>query len=237
MKKVVNNLITLQGLDNRLNTLKLQKGDLPILIEDLRGNLEGKKSLSQGYQEKTGKLQSDRRMFEKEIEASKNQLKKYEEQLYKVQNNKEYDAISLEIDTKKIEIENLENKIIQTLEDEEALKKEIESLSEEVSQLDKQLKENRQELEEIDVQTQEEEKRLLKDRERIAAEIEERFLRQYDRIRMAKNGLAVVPIRRSSCGGCFSTIPAQRIVQIREMDRLYTCEYCGRIMVWDGEEE
>lgn len=237
MKSVVKNLITLQECDNRLNALKLQKGDLPSLIENLSEDLAAQKEKAEESQERTSKLQSDRRMFEKEIEASKAQLKKYEDQLYKVQNNKEYDAISLEIDTKKVEIENLENKIIQTLEDEESIKSEITELTESVTTLDKQLKENKQELEEIDVQTREEEERLQKEREKIAATVEKRFLGQYERIRKAKNGLAVAPVSRSSCGGCFSTIPPQRIVEVREMGRLYTCEYCGRIMVWTGNGE
>ena len=234
MKTLLENFIKLQDVDNHLNSLTLQKGDLPVLIEHLEEDLEDKKNRSTELEEKVNKLQSDRRMFDKEMEASKAQLKKYEEQLYRVQNNKEYDAISLEIDTKKVELENLENKIIQTIESEEEFKKEREEITEEISGLETQLKEHRKELEEIILQTQEEEARLLHEREKVAKVIDERFLRQYERIRQAKDGLAVVSIERSSCGGCFSTIPPQRIVEIREAGRLHTCEYCGRILVWVG---
>jgi len=93
------------------------------------------------------------------------------------------------------------------------------------------------ELEEIINHTKNEEARLKHEREKIIREIEPRFLRQYERIRKAKSGLSVVPIKRNSCGGCYSTIPPQRIIQIRELDRLYTCEYCGRILVWIDESE
>lgn len=232
MKTLLENFVKLQDVDNRLNALKLQKGDLPMIIEQLKEDSEEKKSRSVELEEQVGKLQSDRRMFEKEIDASKAQLKKYEDQLYKVQNNKEYDAIALEIDTKKVEIESLENKIIQTLEDEEELKKEQTGLADELANLETQLKEQEKELEEIILLTQEEEIRLNHEREKVARLIDERSLRQYERIRHAKDGLAVVPIKRSSCGGCFSTIPPQRIVEIREAGRLHTCEYCGRILVW-----
>ena len=235
MKTLLENFVKLQDVDNHLNSLKLQKGDLPALIEQLEEDLADKKSRSTELEEKVGKLQSDRRMFDKEMEASKAQLKKYEEQLYRVQNNKEYDAISLEIDTKKVEVENLENKIIQTIEGEEELKKEQTEVTEEISGLETQLKEHQKELEEISLQTREEEARFLREREKVAKLIEERFLRQYERIRQAKDGLAVVPIERSSCGGCFSAIPPQRIVEIREAGRLHTCEYCGRILVYVGQ--
>jgi len=232
LKTLLENFVKLQDVDNRLNALTLQKGDLPMIIEQLKEDREEKKNRSVELEEQVGKLQSDRRMFEKEIDASKVQLKKFEDQLYKVQNNKEYDAIALEIDTKKVEIESLENKIIQTLEDEDELKKEQAGLADELAGLETQLKEQEKELEEIILLTQEEEIRLNHEREKVARLIDERYLRQYERIRQAKDGLAVVPIKRSSCGGCFSTIPPQRIVEIREAGRLHTCEYCGRILVW-----
>jgi predicted nucleic acid-binding Zn-ribbon protein len=60
------------------------------------------------------------------------------------------------------------------------------------------------------------------------------LFKQYERIAKAKEGIAVAPIKKSSCGGCFSAIPPQKIVEIRELNRLFTCEYCGRILVWTG---
>jgi predicted nucleic acid-binding Zn-ribbon protein len=201
--------------------------------EEYREKTERKKEL----EEKLAKGEADRRMFQAEIDAGKEMLKKYEEQLYQVKNNKEYDAISLEIDTKTMEIKELENKILQSLEEEEEYKKSIEELNSEITRLEEQLSEYKKELDEIIQQTKAEEARLAAEREKVVAEIDERLLRQYERIRKAKGGLAVVPIKRNSCGGCYSTIPPQKIVEIRELNRLYTCEYCGRILVWMDEEE
>ncbi|RMF57754.1 MAG: hypothetical protein D6748_10475 [Calditrichaeota bacterium] len=232
MKNLMQNLIKLQEYDNRLQELSLQRGELPTIIESLTEEIKEKTERLNEITESISKMQSDRRMFEKEVEASKIQLKKYEDQLYQVQNNREYDAISSEIDTKKAEIENLENKIIQTLEDEETLKQELSEGEEEVKKLEKQLSEHQKELEEIDQLTREEKTRLMAEREEIAKTIDDRFLRQYERIRKAKGGLAVAQIVRGSCGGCFSAIPPQRIVEVRKGDRLFSCEYCGRILVW-----
>jgi hypothetical protein len=46
-----------------------------------------------------------------------------------------------------------------------------------------------------------------------------------------KNGLAVVPVERSSCGGCFNKIPPQRQLDIRLHKKIIVCEHCGRILV------
>ncbi|MGH1365107.1 MAG: zinc ribbon domain-containing protein [Calditrichia bacterium] len=235
MKKLVNNLVKLQEFDTRLRELKLQKGDLPSMIENLSGNLSEKRSATADYKEKVDKLRSDRKMFTAESDAGKAQLKKYEEQLYKVQNNKEYDAISLEIDTKKAEIENLQNKILQTMEEEESLQSNNVEIVDEMKSLEEQLKEAEGELEEIDKLTREEETRLTGEREKVAGRLDKRQLRQYERISNAKAGIAVASIQRDSCGGCFSSIPPQRIVEIRGGERLINCEHCGRILVWQDE--
>lgn len=235
MKKIVKQLIDLQEIDSRFDVLQLQKGDLPLMIEEAEEDLESKIQEKQEIERGIQKGEADRRMFQMEIEASNEKLKQYEEQLYKVQTNKEYDAISLEIDTKKMEIKELENKILQSIEEEEELKFKIEEIEEGVKKLNDQLKEYRRELDEIILHTREEETLLKKEREKILANIDKRYEWQYDRIRKAKNGLAVVSIKRNSCGGCYSAIPPQKIVEIREMNRLFTCEYCGRIIVWIDE--
>ncbi len=236
MKEVVNYLIQLQHIDTRFKELQLQKGDLPMVIEEAENDLQEKLEAKNELAQKIEKLGLDRRMFEGEIEASKNILKKYEDQLYSVQTNKEYDAISLEIDTKKNEIGELENKILQSIDEEEEAKKEIAGLAEETEKIEKQLAEYHRELEEIIAHTREEETRLSDKRQKVESHIDPRYIRQYERIRNAKDGLAVVPITRGSCGGCFSAIPPQKIVEIHESNRLFTCEYCGRILVWDEEE-
>ena len=62
--------------------------------------------------------------------------------------------------------------------------------------------------------------------------IDERYLTAYKRIRKAaRNGLAVVPIDRDACGGCFSKIPPQRQTEIKMHKKVIVCEYCGRILV------
>lgn len=237
MKKVVQNLVKLQEIDTRFDELQLQKGDLPMMIEEAEEELSEKKARKEELEEKLTKGETDRRMFQAEIDAGKAKLKEYEDNLYRVKTNKEYDAISLEIDTKTMEIKELENKILQSLEDEEEYKNALEEVQEDIARLEEQLVEYKKELEEINRQTKAEEERLMVEREKVVKEIDERLLRQYDRIRKAKGGLAVVPIKRNSCGGCYSAIPPQKIVEIRELNRIYTCENCGRILVWLEDQE
>ena len=58
-------------------------------------------------------------------------------------------------------------------------------------------------------------------------------LDRYERIQKAKGGTAVVPVKRGACGGCYSRVPPQKMLEIRQNARLFMCEHCGRILVSD----
>ncbi len=94
------------------------------------------------------------------------------------------------------------------------------------------LKAKKKELEKIIVETEKEEKTLNKQSAEAKEKVDERLLLAYDRIRGSySNGLAVVPIHRDSCGGCFNVIPPQRQSEIRQHKKIIVCEHCGRVLV------
>jgi predicted nucleic acid-binding Zn-ribbon protein len=88
------------------------------------------------------------------------------------------------------------------------------------------------ELDEIIAETKKEEDALQAKSDTAKKNIEERLLVAYTRLRTnAKNGLAVVPVDRDSCGGCFNKIPPQRQLDIQSKRKIIVCEHCGRVLV------
>ena len=88
------------------------------------------------------------------------------------------------------------------------------------------------ELDKIIATTEKEEKHFNKLSVEAREKVEPRLLHSYDRIRSNyRNGLAVVPVLRDACGGCFNAIPPQRQSEIRQRKKIIVCENCGRILV------
>lgn len=88
------------------------------------------------------------------------------------------------------------------------------------------------ELEKIISETEKEEQDFAKLADNARSHVDERLLTSYDRIRKSyRNGLAVVPVERDSCGGCFHAIPPQRQSEIKLRKKVIVCENCGRILV------
>ncbi len=103
---------------------------------------------------------------------------------------------------------------------------------EKIATVEETLKVKRSELEKISADTEKEEQQLTVKSEAAKEKVDPRLLTAYERIRTSyRNGLAVVPIMRDSCGGCFNVIPPQRQSEIRQHKKIIVCEHCGRILV------
>ena len=97
--------------------------------------------------------------------------------------------------------------------------------------MEKELAEQEASLKEMMAETAEEEAEYRKRRADTVKLVSKQHLAMYERVRPAKNGLAVVPVRNGVCGGCFNAIPRQLVLELKLGEKNAVCEYCGRIVV------
>jgi predicted nucleic acid-binding Zn-ribbon protein len=152
-----------------------------------------------------------------------------------VQTNKEYDAISKEIDTVQIEISSRETKVLQLWSREEELKELLEQLHNTQNTSGKEYQEKSVELNKKLAETQGEKLQLEHEREKLVMKLKKPVYNHYERIRKVRDGKGVADVYNGACGGCFSTIPPQRLVEIENMTDFIFCETCGRILVMNSE--
>ena len=224
-------LYQLQQIDNQLDELEELRGDLPNMVRELEEKINGLVSDIEAKEiEQKASLQS-REENEDEIEKLKENQKKFKAQLYQVRNNKEYDALTKEIDHTEEQINKLEADNNSLADKSKILSQEIEEISPKVDELKNELKDKEADLKEIIKANEREETKLLSERKKIEGEVKKNDLSSYSRIRKAKKGLAVATIKRSACSGCHNIVPSQRQLEIRRNNKLFYCEYCGRILV------
>ncbi len=225
-------LYTLQLIDSSIDRIKTIRGELPIEVMDLEDELEGLNTRKGKIDEEMAEVEksiSDKKHL---IEECKAAIKKYEAQQAKVRNNREFDALSKEIEFQELEIQ-LSEKRIKEFKAQIENKKEVLNLS--LSNIEEKqalLDQKKQELDEIVAETQKEEEILAKQSAKEGKKIEDRLLTAYKRIRSgAKNGLAVVPVERGASGGSFISIPPQRQLDIAARKKIIVDEHSGRILV------
>jgi predicted nucleic acid-binding Zn-ribbon protein len=93
------------------------------------------------------------------------------------------------------------------------------------------LKAKKDELKTLLDESEADETKLGKERTKATKHIEDRLLLAYEKLRKnARNGLAVVNVKRSACGGCFNVVPPQRQADIKDKKKIIVCEHCGRVL-------
>ena len=230
MKSILQSLYLLQLLDTELDELRDLRGDLPDTVNTMESELALVEGRIEEIEEALKRGATERSMKEKESLELIEKIEQYTGQQLEVTNNREYDALTREMETAETTIATNEVLVQEWIEQNEQLKASKEQFEQKREELVKELEIKREELKEILEATNEEERGFEKRREEAVGEVLERDMALYKRIRAAK-GKAVVPIRRESCSGCYNVVPPQLILEIKKNDRLFTCEHCGRILV------
>lgn len=226
-------LYGLQRVDSSLDELHELKGDLPRLVEVLEKRLQDREHERKTLETTIKKSIVRRDEIDLEIVTTKEKIEKYKEQQFQIKTNKQYDALTREIDSAQERITALEKEMDSIEGATQTGKADLEAMAPELEELKKELKERQTELDRVNKEHEDEELKLKHEREKLAVRIEKGDLRLYERIRKALGGKAVVPVRRNACGGCFKRVPPQISVELRKNARLMTCEHCGRILVSD----
>ncbi len=225
-------LYELQTIHTKVDKIRQVRGELPMEVADLEDDVAGLETRIQKIKSELDDLEDDIVTRKNLIKEALSNTKKYEAQLNEVKNNREYDAISKEIEIQGLDIQVSEKKIkefgFEITTKTQVYEKALADLEARKSDLDAK----KAELGTITAETEKEESELTALADKATKGIDERLLFAYNRLRQnAKNGLAVVTIQRDSCSGCFNQIPPQRQSDIRQRKKIIVCEHCGRILV------
>jgi predicted nucleic acid-binding Zn-ribbon protein len=228
-------LLNLQKVESKLDAIAILKGELPIEVRDLEDEIQGLHSRETRIEEEINGINEFIEQKKQTITQSQELIKKYEKQSDNVKNNREYEAINKELEMQTLEVKLAERHIKDANEEITDKARALDIVKKNIANKDANLKVKKSELDKIIAETEKEEKEFSALSEKARASVDPRLLSSFDRIRKNfRNGLAVVPVVRDACGGCFNAIPPQRQSEIRQHKKIIVCENCGRVLV---EEE
>jgi predicted nucleic acid-binding Zn-ribbon protein len=233
LKQVLEALLALQKIDTQLLQLEALKGDLPNQVKRLHQELADAEQQLVNHEKKLAEYRRETGILEMDLRALESKGKVYQNQLYEVKTNREYDAVTHEIESVKSEIGKRETRQLELMETIEGMEKTVGEAKKSVALLKGEFEQKKAALEKRQEATERDELALKDKRGKLTRGIDSKVMTSYERIRNAKNGLAIVSVVRNACGGCHKTLPPQKVLEIRDMERLYLCETCGRMLVWD----
>ena len=225
-------LYKLQSIDTEIDKIKILRGELPLEVLDLEDEIAGLQTRVTNINDEISSFDTSIKEKELLMKDSKDLIKKYDEQLKNIRNNREFDSLNKEIEFQNLEIELAEKRIKEA---KSSIVGKMDIISSAKTRLDdrsEDLKAKNGELEGIISETKKDEEKLFKESVTAEKVIDDRLLNAYKRLRgSVRNGLAVVPVLRDACGGCFNTVPPQRQMDIAARKKVIVCEHCGRVLV------
>lgn len=232
VEEKLTSVVALQKIESKIDEIQILKGELPMEVSDLEDEIQGLHARQTRVEEEINGIQEFINQKKTAIKDAEALIKKYEKQSENVKNSREFEAINKEIEMQQLEMKLAEKHIKDA--NEEIAEKVVllEKAKKNIATKEVVLNTKKGELEKIIASTEKEEKHFAKLSKEASDKVEERLLHSFQRIRKNyRNGLAVVPVERDACGGCFNAIPPQRQSEIRQRKKIIVCENCGRILV------
>lgn len=222
----------LAHIDEKLDDMHAELGDLPKLVKKLEDKVRQRMRLV----EETEKALADIAHFRRVMHGRLQELTDKEAKLNQVQfsgqirNNREFDAITHEIEFIRTERLRIEQELAQNTIKEENLRGLLQRQQADVQEAQQELREREEELNALSTEQDNEFRSLQAERKAIIEQLSAEWYAEYERIR-SYHADAAVFVRKGSCSGCFSAIPPQVLVEMRNYpDRMFVCEQCGRIL-------
>lgn len=225
-------LYMLQTKLSEMDNQRKIRGELPNEVKDLEDEIAMYQTRIQKFRDEAASLKKDEGKLKAEIEDRSVKIEKYKQQQNNVRNNREFDFLEKEIEFEGLEIELARKRIRECEASQKQKADDIATAKEQLHDKEMILEEKRRELEEIVSETRQKMETLQIEAKEIEPLIDERTLKAFKRIRKnVRNGLGIVAVQRSACGGCFNRIPPQRQLDIKMHKKIIVCEYCGRILI------
>ena len=226
-------LVELQAMDTQLQDINELLGDLPKKVDKLHQEEESLINAVDKDKNRLKEIELSLNKAEHRLAEIKQKIDKLKDQLSLVTSNKQYDALTQEIEYLKQAMNEAELEDLELEEEKETLQNDLQEKEENLESLSEDLKIRIVRLENLIAESADKKSEFEKEREEKLIHIDPSVLGRYVQIRDARYGLAVVTIDGNSCSGCGFVVPPQTVSVIRKKTSLYNCDICSRYLYFD----
>jgi len=180
-------------------------------------------------------VECDMRLKRLELDAGTRQttIQRLKTQQFETRKNEEYQALGHEITRYQKEVDDLETRELELMEEMDghraAQKSATAALEKSRALIDEELAAIQSRRERLEAERAE----VAAARVQLATDVPEAILPLYERLMKTKAGLAIVPLHDGKCGGCHMKLIASTVVAVQNGTDMTRCEDCGRILYAD----
>jgi len=231
---VLKSLLSLQAVDLKYRELDKDRKNIPARLQEIDSTLAQARKELADLKNQFDEAELARQMSESDLKAEKEKIRKWEARLNEIRTNRDYQALSREIEAARKANLGIEDEILRKMQEIEDLKKAIDQKQEDLGRIEKDLLAERAELQSklssinASIQQQEEARKAA------MQGIEGSWLSQYEAIRGRRDGIAMAAALDEHCLGCHMGIPPQLYNIVLRGQEIRTCPNCGRILYFEA---
>ncbi len=230
--KQIEQLISLQKVDDEIHGIKVELENAPKELESLRGRFADVEARRLRQEDKMAHLREQEKRLGMEIEDDSVRLRKSKSKLMQVGNSKEYHAMVREMDSLERVNRNREEEKTALLEEVERQKTASEEIDTEFAAVEAELKVCEAGLESRVREAEAALETLNAQRSKAAVEVPAPVFARYEFIRERLRHPVIVPVSGGICTGCNISIPPQGFIELQKGAQILSCPNCRRLMYW-----
>ena len=236
MKEQLELLIRLQEIDTQLELSKEKKSQHPLQLQNAQAPLEiARKDLDRARTQLKA-VSASKKDKERDLQIKEESIVKLKSRQTEIKTNKEYHALLQELKVADISKGQLEEDLLILMEKLDEQNSKLTTLEQNVTEAEARFKATEKALEDEASRFDRIASELDKERLILIQSIEKKLLNNYEKLKMTKNALAVVPVVYGSCAGCHMNLPPQLVAEVKMVAEILSCSNCHRILYWEASE-
>jgi len=230
MLQDIEKLLILQDRDRKIRSLQQQIKRAPLERAELEARQSASSAGLEATKQKAREVEVAKKKLEVDAQAKRDSIGKFKGQQFQTRKNEEFQALSNEIKRYEKDIQEIEDRELDLMEEVEKMKAAVAAAEKEAIHVKSTILTQLSDWELKLKSSQIELDRLQAERAGLTSGIDEDLLSRYDRLFASKGDAAVVPLEHEVCMGCHMKLTTQTAVRVKGNQEIVHCEQCGRIL-------
>jgi predicted nucleic acid-binding Zn-ribbon protein len=223
-------LLVLQDREQKIRQIQAETKAIPQQKKALETQLAAVNAAMESLKQRSRHIELDRKNLELDAGKRSESVARLKTQQFETRKNEEFRAIAHEIERYEKEIHDIEDRELDLMEQTEQVKKQIVEEDGRAAAARESIARQGRDLEEKGKALESRLADLTKERENLAAAIDEDLLSVFERLFASKGDAAIVALEHEVCTGCHMKVPTHTAARVKGGKEIVSCDQCGRIL-------
>jgi uncharacterized protein len=223
-------LLILQDRAQQIRQVEAELRSVPLERKSLDAQVAAASASLEAIKDRARHVEMEKKKLELDVGTRNESIARLRTQQYETRKNDEFSAMGREIERYQREISGLEDQELELMEQADQFKAQIAVEEKETAAAKEAIAKQAVNLEDKQATLEGRLEELKKEREELAAKVDEDLLDRFNRLFTSKGDAAVVALEHDVCTGCHMKVTTATVVRVKGGKEIVSCEQCGRIL-------